>query len=83
MPGKSVNLTIFEISLTRAKARYTDDILYHTMCIFLPDVAYSLLADFTRPITPALLALYGDMPALPYSTIYIVKLRLNLLLIFW
>ena len=42
-------------------------ILCHTMCsIFLPDVAYSFPADFTRPITPALLALYGDMPALPY-----------------
>lgn len=35
----------------------------------VPDVAYSLPADFTRPITPALLALYGDMPALPCSGI--------------
>ena len=25
MPGKSVNLTTFEISLTRAEARYNDE----------------------------------------------------------
>ena len=37
--------------------------------MFLPDVAYSLPAAFTSPITPALLALYGDIPALPCSEI--------------